>query len=321
MVAASMLAAYTCDIEGLQQVAYRMIYPAAALFGLVGIVALQRLTVRGERAELKRLQEGDGVVPLRARSLIRMFAVSARILRTDTRFSHYILAQLCVGVANQLTLAVVVMLISQDLDIGFAAGYWVSTALIVGLPKLLLLGSISRWGRLFDRLGVVRFRVVNVMCWISSLSFGLLATLVIVYRDILGPGFVIWAVLLFAIRGLLYGLGMGGGRLAWNIGHLHFSRSEEAEIYMGIHVSLTGIRGPVRADGRHGDLEAHRLADVGHRAAAGHAQSVDVPAAGGARTARRARILRRVRTLPPGHKKSTRRPDVAGGGCRSLFSD
>ena len=51
------------------------------------------------------------------------------------------------------------------------------------------------------------------------------------------------AVALFACRSLMAGLGQGGGALAWNIGHLHFAQREKAEIYMGIHVSLTGIRG------------------------------------------------------------------------------
>ena len=33
--------------------------------------------------------------------------------------------------------------------------------------------------------------------------------------------------------------------LAHTLGHLHFARPEQAEIYMGIHVSLIGIRGLV----------------------------------------------------------------------------
>ena len=90
---------------------------------------------------------------------------------------------------------------------------------------------------------MIRFRVVNVFCWIGSLVFGLSATLILVYRDSIGSAHLMLAVVLFAMRGICYGLGMGGGRLAWQIGHLHFSRSEEAELYMGIHVSLTGLRG------------------------------------------------------------------------------
>ena len=39
------------------------------------------------------------------------------------------------------------------------------------------------------------------------------------------------------------GLGLGGGALAWNLGHLHFAHPQEAEVYMGVHVTLTGVRG------------------------------------------------------------------------------
>ena len=50
-------------------------------------------------------------------------------------------------------------------------------------------------------------------------------------------------VALFALRGFLHGASLGGGALAWNLGHLHFAKPEDAEIYMGIHVFLTGVRG------------------------------------------------------------------------------
>jgi hypothetical protein len=36
---------------------------------------------------------------------------------------------------------------------------------------------------------------------------------------------------------------VGGGALAWNLGHLHFAPPEKAEIYMGVHVALSGARG------------------------------------------------------------------------------
>ena len=39
------------------------------------------------------------------------------------------------------------------------------------------------------------------------------------------------------------GLGKGGGAIAWNLGHLHFAKTERADVYMGTHVFLTGLRG------------------------------------------------------------------------------
>ena len=253
MVASSMSAAALCDKSPLS---YSYIYPVAAILGSIGIISLQKLHIRGERAELQRLRgpckeaESLGLGRTSSGSMNRLsprhlLRNAARILVSDRRFSHYIVAQLCVGISNQLTIAVVALLITRQLDMGVGAGYWISTALLVALPKLFLLGSLSRWGRLFDRLGVVRFRVVNLFCWISSLVFGLAATLTLVYREEVGGMYLFVAVAFFAARGVFYGLGMGGGRLAWNIGHLHFAQSDEAEIYMGIHVSLTGIRGLV----------------------------------------------------------------------------
>ena len=69
------------------------------------------------------------------------------------------------------------------------------------------------------------------------------ATLIAARAEQIGPIFLPIAVTLFALRGLACGLGHGGGSLAWNIGHLHFGESGEAEVYMGIHVFLTGLRG------------------------------------------------------------------------------
>ena len=51
------------------------------------------------------------------------------------------------------------------------------------------------------------------------------------------------AVVLFALRAVVNGVAQGGGTLAWNLGHLHFASSGNADVYMGIHVFLAGVRG------------------------------------------------------------------------------
>ena len=38
-------------------------------------------------------------------------------------------------------------------------------------------------------------------------------------------------------------IGFGGGVLAWNLGHHDFAPPETSSQYMGVHVTLTGIRG------------------------------------------------------------------------------
>ena len=39
------------------------------------------------------------------------------------------------------------------------------------------------------------------------------------------------------------GVARGGGSLAWQLGHNDFARADQLSAYMGIHVTLTGVRG------------------------------------------------------------------------------
>lgn len=243
-------AAAICDRE---PSAYRYIFPIAALCGAIGVAMLPRLRIRGERAELrrtKRTPDGDlreGMIePYSLTALMspgHTFGEMVRVLRKDFRFRQYCFAQTLQGIANLMTLPVVVAIVSRELQSDDGRGFWISSGLVVALPILGLLGSINRWGKLFDGLGVTRFRVVNVVGWSISIVLGMLGTLMVVYAPQVGPASYPLAVMLLALRGILHGVSQGGGTIAWNLGHLHFARPEEAEVYMGIHVFLAGVRG------------------------------------------------------------------------------
>lgn len=248
-----LIAAVMCDRD---PQSYRYVFPAAAVVGAIGIFLLSGLHIRGERNELRRPgvaspDNGVRTVPIQPFSVTALmspghvFGQMTGVLRRDRRFARYCVAQLLTGIANLMTISIIVTVITRDLPTGDASGFWISTALIVALPRLAMLGSLRRWGRLFDRIGVLRFRVINIFCWMMALVFGLAATLTTMHAQSAGSGMFLLAVALFVVRALFNGIGLGGGALAWNLGHLHFARPDQAEIYMGIHVSLTGIRGLV----------------------------------------------------------------------------
>jgi MFS family permease len=252
-IVAVLIAAELCDRDPNQ---YRIIFPAAALLGFASLLIARRIHIRGERRELRRNQE-TRTDPNERREFVEPFTLIAllspghvigqmvRVLVKDRRYALYCLAQFLLGLGNLMTIAVVIMLITRNLPLDFSSGYWISTGLIVAIPNLVMLGSVGRWGSLFDRIGVLRMRVVNVACWLVALMLGFAAALVVLHADRIGPVSLPLAVLLFGARAIGYGLGMGGGALAWNLGHLHFAEPERAEIYMGIHVSFTGLRGLV----------------------------------------------------------------------------
>lgn len=244
-------AAAICDRDA---TSYRFIFPVAALCGAIGIYLLPRIHIRGERSELTRRREPAADHDLR-RGMVEPFSLTAllspghvlgqmvRVLGEDRRFARYCLAQFMMGVANFMTTPVLVVVITRELDHGATWGFWISTGVIVALPPLVMLGTIGRWGRFLDRFGVVQLRVLNVTCWTASFVLGTAATFVAVHAGYFAGMHVFLAIALFAGRSILTGLGQGGGTLAWTIGHLHFAQRAQAEIYMGIHVSLTGIRG------------------------------------------------------------------------------
>ena len=250
-ISAVLLAAWACDRD---PNSYRFVFPCVAGLGAVALLVLGRIHMRGERNELARAQtperqtdQREGLVePLNLTALLSPGRVLGRmvdILRRDRKFARYCVAQALTGLSNFMTLPVIVAVITRELDIGFAWGFWISTALIQAMPQLFRLGTLHRWARLFDRVGVIRFRVVSVAVWSVSLVFGMAATLVAISGDRIGPVHLPLAVGLFALRGLGNGIALGAGALAWNLGHLHFARSDEAEVYMGVHVFLTGLRG------------------------------------------------------------------------------
>ncbi|MBI4717029.1 MAG: MFS transporter [Planctomycetes bacterium] len=233
--------------------AFRVIFVVVACFGALGVLRISRLRVRGERRNLRRAGPSSGpdwrediVEPMALAALLSPLHVTGRmmaVLRRDRRFAWYCVAQFLQGAANLMTIPVVVAIVTSSLSSDDGWGFWTSTSLIMAIPTLALLGSLGRWGRLFDGLGVLRFRVVNVFCWAASIAAGLLGTLATLGDPSSRPLLIPLAVALFALRGILHGLGQGGGTLAWNLGHLHFAESDEAEVYMGIHVFLAGVRG------------------------------------------------------------------------------
>jgi hypothetical protein len=244
---------------------YAYVYPAAAVCGTISVILLARVRIRGERRELRRRNSiasndsGDraGAGTDTESRLLEPHSLAAllspghvlgqmvRVLRNDRRYCKYCLAQMCTGLSHLMTVSIVVAVVTRDLVPGDAHGYWTCMILLDALPKLVMLGSLGRWGRVFDRMGVLGMRTLNMLCWTTSIAFGMAGDLFTVDPFATGPTLFLLGMTFFALRAFATGLGQGGGAVAWYIGHLHFARPEDAEVYMGIHVSLTGFRGLV----------------------------------------------------------------------------
>jgi hypothetical protein len=216
---------------------YRIVYPLLAVVGVLSLIPLRRIRVRGERSQLRRLQQRL-VTGARDRAwgrFRRSLAEASSILKRDRGFARYCTAQYLLGSANFMVDPVLTIFLTQTL----AMGYFGTYLLMEQVPTVLALVTIAHWAPLFDRVGVLRFRFVNTAFWL--ISFLLAAAALFVRLTPAAAGTLGMAVLVGSR--VFNGIARGGGNIAWNIGHLHFAGEHDADLYMGIHVALTGLRG------------------------------------------------------------------------------
>lgn len=197
---------------------YHILYPLAALCGLVGCFYYRLLHIRGEAA-LPRERPG-------LRHSVRRVE---HIIGQDRVYLLFQVAFFLSGSAFFMSTHVVLLLVRDRFDFqAFQLALWLSV-----VPQLLLAFGSPFWGRVLDVIGIVRCRLL-----ISILMTGYLAS----YFGAIVTGLpaLVW------LGSILQGISNGGGQLTWALASSHFApRTEDVPFYNGIHFVLNGIRGLV----------------------------------------------------------------------------
>ena len=196
------------------------LYAVGVLAGLIGIAFFRRVTVIGEAEHLQTESE--------ASSQRRQSVSFVRILRNDRRFAKYQMSMFAAGFGNMLIEAPLIFLITRELS----ASYATSIALTMVIPFTISLVSLPLWARYLDRVHVAQFRARQSLLWVVALILTML-------------GAVLGSILWLAISRVVMGIARGGGSLAWQLGHNDFAKPDQLSAYMGIHVTLTGVRGAI----------------------------------------------------------------------------
>ena len=196
------------------------LYAVGVLAGLIGIAFFRRVTVIGEAEHLQKESE--------ASSQRRQSVSFLTILRNDRRFAKYQMSMFAAGFGNMLIEAPLIFLITREL----AASYATSIALTMVIPFTISLVSLPLWARYLDRVHVAQFRARQSLLWVVALILTML-------------GAVLGSILWLAISRVVMGIARGGGSLAWQLGHNDFAKPDQLSAYMGIHVTLTGVRGAI----------------------------------------------------------------------------
>ena len=207
---------------------FRVIYPLAAAVGVIGALAFVKVRVRGERSLLRAelAPHGAADVPTQGDGRPHTFV---SILRDDRMFRSYMVCQFIAGVANMAgTTAIVLFMIKaiEDRPDANTLGMLLTST----VPLVLATLTVPLWSRLLDRRHIARFRVSHGLWWIAGQAAAYLAAV---------TGFIP----LFFLPQAIWGVMRGGGMIAWQLGHNDFADHRLTALYMGIHQTLTGVRG------------------------------------------------------------------------------
>jgi MFS family permease len=197
---------------------YRWLYGLGALVGTIGVWSFSRVTVQGELRHRVLERQGDNDIDGRNGFV--------QILRADRKYARYQLHQFTSGVAAMMLEPALVYLVSKQLG----ASYIVSIGIIMIIPFAMNLITLPLWGRYLDRVHVAEFRARQNAMWV-------LGVLIMFWGALTGS--LAW----IAAGRFVNGIVNGGGSLAWQLGHNDFAPRDQLAAYMGIHVTLTGVRG------------------------------------------------------------------------------
>jgi len=219
VAAAAAFAAWTLSSGKIDS---RWLYGGGAAAGLLAAWLYRGARVRREFALLA--EENAAIGRSEPFSLGMLF----EILKKDPHFREYMFWMGIFGGGNLMLTSQLVVIFSEHMHL--TPGLQIALLSVVPLASLPLF--VPFWARMFDDGHIVEYRSRqgwSLVVAVATLTFGTWFQLL--------P--VLW------IGALLLGIAYAGSNLGWNLGHNDFASVGRAQHYMGVHVTLTGVRGAI----------------------------------------------------------------------------
>ncbi len=194
---------------------HSLLYAIAACMMVISAMFYSRIRIRRERAMIRN-------------GLAQPFNLLAgfKLLLEDRKYGMYMFWQMIFGLANNMTWPVMTLIMTDELKVSYSKG----TIALAIIPLLMALVMAPLAGRLFDHIRISRYRTINCGMWAMAK--------VLLF---LGALFGSWPIVIAAA--VAHGIGMSTGSIAFSLAHTYYSTPERSHDYLGIHLTLQGIRG------------------------------------------------------------------------------
>jgi hypothetical protein len=216
---AAALAAWVLDKGAFNS---RWLYVGGAVAGLAAAWLYRGARVRREFALLAEENAAVG------RALPFSLGMLFEILKKDPHFREYMFWMGVFGGGNLMLTSQLVVIFSEHLHLSAS----LQIALLSVVPLALLPLFVPFWARMFDEGHVVEYRARQGWSLVAAVAVLTLGTW-------LGSLPMLW------LGALLLAVAYAGSNLGWNLGHNDFASIGRAQHYMGVHVTLTGVRGAI----------------------------------------------------------------------------
>jgi hypothetical protein len=200
----------------------RWVYAGGALAGLLAAWLYRETRVR-RQFRLLAEETTSG-----ARRQVFSLRMVRQILAEDPSYREYMFWMGLFGAGNLVLIAQLVVIFADQLHLSSG----VQIGLLSVVPMLALPLFTPWWARLFDGSHVVAYRARQGWALVIATIVMCLAT------------FTGWLPLLW-FGAIVLGSANAGANLGWNLGHHDFASIGRAQHYMGVHVTLTGVRGAI----------------------------------------------------------------------------
>ena len=200
----------------------RWLYGAAGFAGLLAAWLYRHMRVR----QAFRLQREE--LSASAASEVFSFRVMRQILRADPEYRRFLTCLAFYGSGNLMIGGQLVILFSDQLHLPAA----LQVGILTIVPLLCIPLFTPMWARLFDAGHVIEFRARQ--CWVL-----IGAMTVVIVAVFTASTSLLW------VAAVLFGVATAGANLGWNLGHNDFASLGKVQQYMGVNVTLTGMRGLV----------------------------------------------------------------------------
>jgi len=219
VAAAAALAAWVLD-KG--RIDARWLYGLGAAAGLLAAWLYRRARVRREFVLLA--EETAAVGRTEPFSLGMLF----EILKKDPHFREYMFWMGVFGGGNLMLTSQLVVIFSEHLHLAASLQIALLSVVPIGLVPLF----VPFWARMFDQGHVVEYR--------SRQGWSLVAAVALT-----SAGTWFGNLPLLWVGAVALSFAYAGANLGWNLGHNDFASVGRAQHYMGVHVTLTGVRGAI----------------------------------------------------------------------------